>query len=77
MSQNVNDRLGNGTNALFFAVKYGAIRTVDLLLNAGIDIMAVDQFGTARVRVDYWYGCYSVGQRRRIPDIPARHSTLL
>ena len=54
MSQNVNDRLGNGTNALFFAVKYGAIRTVDLLLNAGIDIMAVDQFGTARVRVDYW-----------------------
>ena len=45
LGANVNDRLGNGTNALFFAVKYGTIRTVDLLLNAGINIRAVDQFG--------------------------------
>ena len=34
----VSFRLSNGCNALFFAVKYGSARTVELLLDAGVKI---------------------------------------
>lgn len=41
----VNATMRNKTTPLFFAVKYGTLRTVDLLLEAGADIQQRDQHG--------------------------------
>ena len=41
----VNDKLGNGCTALFFAVKYGSEETVQLLVQAGADTSATDIYG--------------------------------
>ncbi|KAL7578824.1 hypothetical protein ACA910_016045 [Epithemia clementina (nom. ined.)] len=41
----VNDKLGNGCTALFFAVKYGSAETVQLLVQAGADTAATDIYG--------------------------------
>ena len=41
----VNDRLGNGCTALFFAVKYGSEETVQLLVQAGADTAVTDIYG--------------------------------
>lgn len=41
----VNDKLGNGCTAIFFAVKYGSQETVQLLVQAGADTTATDIYG--------------------------------
>lgn len=41
----VNDKLGNGCTAMFFAVKYGSEETVQLLVQAGADTSATDIYG--------------------------------
>ncbi|CAB9522201.1 expressed unknown protein [Seminavis robusta] len=42
---NVNQTIHNGTNALFFAVKYGTVQTVNLLLEAGCNFCQLDELG--------------------------------
>jgi hypothetical protein len=46
---NVNDILQNQTNALFFGVKYRSLKTVDLILEA--DIQMIQQ------RDKFWRSC--------------------
>ena len=41
----IHHRLPNGTNALFFAVKYATLETVDYFLQKGVDVNQRDQFG--------------------------------
>lgn len=43
----VSLRVSNGCNALFFAVKYGSARTIELLLDAGVDVHERDFNGMA------------------------------
>ena len=41
----VSLRVSNGCNALFFAVKYGSARTIELLLDAGVKVDERDVYG--------------------------------